>query len=139
MASSRGKNYSASELKQLCFSVVHISQDPVVGVGQKSATFWDRVTEHYEKHKPKGCKLRGRKSLEGKWSEVRHDTAKFVGVYQQVEDTQTSGTNEADMMEKAKELFKVNHPNGMSFAYQDCWAILKDCPKFAIPPDDLQK
>ncbi|CAM6089814.1 unnamed protein product [Calypogeia fissa] len=139
MATSRRKNYTVGELKQLCFSVLHISQDPVVGAGQRSQAFWDRVTDHYEKSKPNGCEFRGQKSLEGKWSYIRHDTAKWAGVYQQVLDMQISGTNEDDTMEKTRELYKLNHPKGKSFAYEECWAILKDCPKFAMPPDEVQK
>ncbi|CAM6089131.1 unnamed protein product [Calypogeia fissa] len=139
MATNRGKNYTVGELKQLCFSILHISQDPVVGAGQRSQAFWDQVTDHYEKSKPNGCEFTGRKSLEGKWSDIRHDTAKWAGVYQQVLDMQILGTNEDDTMEKTRELYKLNHPKGKSFAYEECWAILKDYPKFAMPPDEVHK
>lgn len=71
-----------------------MSQDPYVGAGQRAERFWDRVTEHYEKNKPKGAECRGRKSLEGKWLDIKHDVSKFIGCFQQVEDLQISGTND---------------------------------------------
>lgn len=63
MAASRTKNYGPEELK-LCYSFLYVSQDPCVG--QRAELLWDRVIEHYEKHKLKGVECRGQKSLEGK-------------------------------------------------------------------------
>ncbi|CAM6101505.1 unnamed protein product [Calypogeia fissa] len=139
MATSRGKNYSSEELKQLCLSVLHISQDPCVGAGQRKETFWDRVTDHYEKHKPRGSEFRGRKSLEGKWSEIKHDVAKFIGYFEQVADLKLSGTNADDTFEKAKELFKENHPKKKSFAFGDCYGILKDSPRWMPAANEMAK
>ena len=50
----RQANFSQDEDFMLCCAYVNVSVDPIVGVGQKSETFWTRVLEKYllltEKH-----------------------------------------------------------------------------------------
>lgn len=59
-------------------------------------------------HKPHGTESRG---------DINHDVAKFIGVFQQVEDLQISGMNDNDMLIKAKELYNPTHPKGKSFSF----------------------
>ncbi|CAM6103479.1 unnamed protein product [Calypogeia fissa] len=136
---SRGQNFSTAELKQLCCSWMHISQDPIVGGGQRNLTFWDRVGKHYNEHRPRSTQERPCRSLESKWSEVKHDVAKFSGSYSCVLDAHHSGTNEEDTLTKAKELYQVKHPKGKAFLYIDQWNLLKDCPRFAMTVDNLNQ
>jgi hypothetical protein len=37
----KGKNFKAEEESQLCRSFLHVSQDPIVGNGECSITFWE--------------------------------------------------------------------------------------------------
>jgi hypothetical protein len=50
----RQANFSQDKDFMLCCAYVSVSVDPIVGVGQKSETFWTRVLEKYllltEKH-----------------------------------------------------------------------------------------
>lgn len=61
---SKGRNFTPDEECQLCRSVLHVSQDPRVGNGQKNATFWDRITTHFNNVAPSG--KRPERSLESK-------------------------------------------------------------------------
>ena len=126
---SKGRNFTPDEECQLCRSVLHVSQDPRVGNGQKNATFWDRITTHFNNVAPSG--KRPERSLESKWSAIKHDVSKFVGVHSQVEDLQRSGTSEADILVEALDLYKLKHPKGASFTYLHCWYLLRNMPRWA--------
>ncbi|CAM6090693.1 unnamed protein product [Calypogeia fissa] len=134
---SRGSNFATAELKQLCCSWMHISQDPIIGGGQQNLTFWDRVGKHYNDSRPAGSQERGSRSLESKWSEIKHDVAKFSGSYSSVVDARHSGTNEVDTLQRAKELYQTKHSKNKVFLYLDQWQLLKNCPRFAMIVDDM--
>ena len=68
---SKGRNFTPEEECQLCRFVPHVSQDPRVGNGQKNATFWDRITTHFNNVAPSG--KHPERSLESKWSVIKHD------------------------------------------------------------------
>jgi hypothetical protein len=86
--SKRGKAFGSAEHKQLCFSYLEISEDPVVGMSQKNNGFWERVAEHYNaREKPS----RPWKSLEYKWGLIRKDTTKFISMYETVVKQKHSG------------------------------------------------
>ena len=76
-AGKKGKNFSADEERALCRSFLVVSQDPVCGNGQRNTAFWERITANYNANKPKSCPIRPARSLESKWSHIKHDVAKF--------------------------------------------------------------
>lgn len=127
----KGKNFTVEEDKQLCRSFLSISQDPIVGNGQKSSSFWERVAKSYNLHMPLGCCDRNARSLECKWGTIRHDVSKFCGVHSQVLGMHLSGVSSDDVLERALLLYKEKSPKQIPFTYIDCWLILKDVPRWA--------
>lgn len=91
------------ELKQVCYGVLHVSQDPCLGNGQQAENFWGQSEEHYEKQKPKDAKMRGTKSIKGTWM-ANHVFSKFIHCYQQLHARQMLGTNKANTLWATKEL-----------------------------------
>lgn len=77
-----GKNFIIEEKCQLCVSFLHINQDPKIRNGQKSNTFWDRVSKDYNKNKPICGIEQLTRSLKTKSREkvIEHDIAKYCGV-----------------------------------------------------------
>jgi hypothetical protein len=61
----KGKNFVREEEEQLCYSVLHVSQDRIVGNQQKGGVFWSRISQHYDEYRPAG--FRPSRSLESKW------------------------------------------------------------------------
>jgi hypothetical protein len=43
----KGRNFIPKEECQLCRSILHVSQDPRIGNGQKNGAFWERITTHF--------------------------------------------------------------------------------------------
>ena len=63
--SFRSKNFGPCEDIQLCRSHVHISQDPLQMINQTSATFLQRVADHFNSMDVNNCK-KTPKSLESR-------------------------------------------------------------------------
>jgi hypothetical protein len=127
---SKGRNFTPYEECQSCRSLLHVNQDSRVGNGQKNATFWDRITTHFNNVAPSG--KRPERSLESKWSVMKHDVSKFVGVHSHVEELRRSGASEADILVEALDLYKIKHPKGASFTYLHCWYLLRHVPRWAV-------
>jgi hypothetical protein len=111
----KGRNFIPQEEYQLCKSVLHVSQDPRIGTGQKSGSFWEHITTHF--NDPGVAGKRPARSLETKWSNIKHDVSKFVGVHSQVENLRRSGVSKSDILTKALELYKLKHPKGHAFTF----------------------
>jgi hypothetical protein len=84
--------------------------------------------KHYYNHKPEGCRKGLVRFLETKWSTIKYDVAKFVGIYKLVLALKESGTLLLNVPEHALELFKVKHLKQQSFVFIRYWTILKDIP-----------
>ncbi|PNT60972.1 hypothetical protein BRADI_5g08721v3 [Brachypodium distachyon] len=66
----RKGNFSDKEDEVLVAAWLHASMDPIVCTEQKSATYWNRIHEEYELHKPEGSD-RSVNSLSHRWSVVK--------------------------------------------------------------------
>jgi len=73
----KGKKIVVKEEKQVCRSILHVSQDLITRNGQKNQAFWEWITMHYNNNRPALCKERPAQSLETKWGLIKHDVAKF--------------------------------------------------------------
>ncbi|CAM6091189.1 unnamed protein product [Calypogeia fissa] len=138
-ASSQGKNFNSAELKLLCYSYLEISQDPLVGAGQRKQDFWIRTYEHYDKNKGANWTPRSQKSLESKWSEVRKATTRFIGCHKTIKDLNPSGLSTKDIFNKAKELYKERDLKKKDFPFHVCYFILKDMSHWLDPTDQMAK
>jgi hypothetical protein len=116
----KGRNFTSDEERQVCRSVLHISQDPIQGNGQRKEAFWDRIATHYNQNRPAGGDHRLSRSLETKWGVIKHDVAKFIGVYNQILGLRESGASLDDVLQNALELYKVKHPKQHSFFFIHC-------------------
>ena len=124
----------------MCRSFLCISQDPVIGNGQRSGTFWERVAEHYNQNRPTTGGERPARSLETKWGSMKHDVVKFVRVYKQVNLCCKSGSSFDNILENALELYKVKHPKQQSFIFFHCWLLVGDVPRWMESvPDTRQR
>jgi hypothetical protein len=126
----KGKVYLREEEEQLCRSVMHVSQDRIVGNQQRAGVFWERVSEHYDDNRLAG--LRPQRSLETKWGHVKHDVSKWIGVHSQVMKLARSGSSVADNLKRAHDLYQQKDAKGCEFVYEHCWLIVRDNPRWAL-------
>jgi len=101
----------------------------VIGNGQKFATFWDRVQNHFNESCPTGCVPRFARSLKIKWGIIKHDVAKFIGNYIVVFMLCESRIGFENTLHKALDLYKTKHPKHQVFTYLHAWYVLKEIPQ----------
>ena len=53
---AKGRIFVKEEERQLTRSVLHVTQYPFVGNGQKGSSFWERILVHYDDNKPSGVR-----------------------------------------------------------------------------------
>lgn len=101
----RTRNFTDKEDKLLVAAWLHASMDPIVGTEQKHATYWNRIHEEYELHKPQGSE-RNVNSISHRWSVVKEQVGRFCGCYEQIMHRHESGKTEQDKIVDALKLFK---------------------------------
>ncbi|KNE94565.1 hypothetical protein PSTG_12117 [Puccinia striiformis f. sp. tritici PST-78] len=141
------KNWLIEEDKALCTAWLETTQDPIVGNGQKSDTFWERIHKYYtelvervnrEKKNQKSfnqiaiCSVG---SVECCWGHILMFVNKFIGFYSQCEDQLKSGQTQDQILSKAKEMFK--NQCKMRYNLDHCYVLLKDAQKFQMAQDEV--
>jgi hypothetical protein len=69
----------ANEEKQLCWSMFHVLQDPLIASGHNNQAFWKRNTIHYNNNRPLCCVEHLARSLKTKWGMIKHNVTNFCG------------------------------------------------------------
>ena len=87
----------------------------------------------------RSCPIRPARSLELQWSHIKHDVAKFSGVFKQVSDCKESGAPAEDILERALEFYKDRHPKHQGFVFLHCWHLLKAVPRWWQSAQDIQR
>jgi hypothetical protein len=66
--------------------------------------------------------------LETKWGTIKHDVAKFIGVYNQVVGCRELRTSLDDVLQRALELYKNQAPEAVVFCIYPLLAGFEGCP-----------
>ena len=136
-------NYSEDEDYLIAMAFVHVTVDPIRGVGQKSETFWTRVHEKFcllqQKELPVigfDIIVRTRDSIEQRWKKrISRSVQLWNKHYRQLKGMQKSGWNEDKYIEEASALYKSD--TGETFRFAKCVPVLHKLPKFdpmVLPP-----
>ena len=136
---NKGKNFNADEERPLCRSYLVVLPDLVCGNGQRNTAFWERITTNYNHNKPRSCRICLARSLESKWSHIKHDVAKFSGVFKQVSNCREFGASAEDVLEKTLEFYKDRQPKQQGFAFLHCWHLFKEVPRWWQSAQDIQR
>ncbi|KNF00530.1 hypothetical protein PSTG_06222 [Puccinia striiformis f. sp. tritici PST-78] len=141
------KNWSIDEDKALCTAWLETTRDPVVGTGQKSDTFWERIHKYYaelvekvnkekknlKSFNPIVIRLVG--SVECRWGHILKFVNKFIGFYSQCEDRLKSGHTRDQILSEAKEMLKNQCKTRYNLDH--CYVILKEAAKFKMARDEV--
>ncbi|XP_024313691.1 glutathione S-transferase T3-like [Brachypodium distachyon] len=130
----RKGNFSDKEDEVLVAAWLHASMDPIVGAKQKSATYWNRIHEEYELHKPEGSD-RSVNSLSHRWSVLKEQVGRFCGCYDQIMHRHESGKTEQDKIVDALKLFKSLDKTHKGFVLLHCWNMMRFEQKWLAQTD----
>jgi hypothetical protein len=119
-------NYSEYEDYLIAMAFVHVTVDPIKGVGQKSETFWTRVHEKFCLLQQKELAIIGhdiyirtRDSIEQRWKKrISKNVQLWNKHYRQLKGMQKSGWNEDKYVEEASALYKSH--TGETFRFAKC-------------------
>jgi hypothetical protein len=140
MAKNKRVQFSTEECVRLTSCYLTISEDSIVGVGQKSETFWNGITQKFTSAGGSEATSRTARSLSSKWNEISRACKKFTGYYNAQERLNESGTTEEDMMDKALLEYKAREGSltknnqtyvPKEFVFVECWKVLKEHPRWA--------
>ncbi|KAF9590381.1 hypothetical protein IFM89_034091 [Coptis chinensis] len=123
---NRLSNFTIDEDVKLCESWITIGEDGIVGMGQTSGNYWQRITNEFKLRNP--GTPRTLESIKARWQMINKSVSKFVGYMAQVENNRRSGTTIQDMMARGRVFYQEKE--GSAFAYDHCYLILKDTPKW---------
>ena len=120
----------------LCCAYVNVSVDPIIGVGQKSETFWTRALEKYLLHTEKHLSdngeelpVRNSASLQQRWKKkIASPMQLWNKFYRRTKSVKRSGWNEDNYVEEASKLY--NEEVGKPFGLEKCVVVLHKLPKF---------
>jgi hypothetical protein len=138
----RGRKWSSPEDEALVRAYLQVSENPIHGTEQKSATIWSTINKRFI-GALRGTPLeragdpRTDQTLRNRWLTISHDVAKFVGCLSLVEVRHESGKSPEDLIVDARTAF--NEQQGATFAFDGCWQLLRKVPKFMAGISSPQK
>ncbi|XP_074562791.1 glutathione S-transferase T3-like [Curcuma longa] len=115
--------------KLLAAAYTIMSEDPVVGNGQKNDSFWKRVVTYYNTNREKGGKKRTADKAKSHWAAVKKIVNRYNGIYNKWYNDRPSGWSDEDLMVRAHEEYKSTFKS--TFQYEHVWRIVKDSPMYA--------
>lgn len=118
----RGKGFQVEEDERLCRCWIQVTNDSIVGTGQKSTDFWNRVEGLYN-----SSGARTKKSLQNRFGVISRAVNKFVGCHRRASREKPSGTDKDWVTKEALSLYRAQEHS--AFTILHCYHILKDCPK----------
>ncbi|KAF9619543.1 hypothetical protein IFM89_007370, partial [Coptis chinensis] len=125
-------NFTIDEDVKLCESWRTIGEDGIVGMGQTSGNYWQRITNEFKLCNP--GTPRTLESIKAHWQMINKSVSKFVGYMAQVENNRRSGTTIQDMVSQNFKMSRgrvfYQEKEGSVFAYEHCYLILKDTSKW---------
>lgn len=136
-ASVGAKKWSLEEDKRLITAWINTSVDPITGADQKRTSFWGKVAANFNTHAPKGAMQRSGKTCNARWNRTYPLVNKWVGIMDQMERNNVSGSNIEDIMNRAHETFLKRV--GRKFDLEHWYYMLKDQPKWRIFCDTLDE
>ncbi|KAL4598249.1 hypothetical protein ACB092_11G047700, partial [Castanea dentata] len=109
---------------------LNISVDAVQGTDQKTDTFWEKVWQYFCENNTYGT-TRSVSSVTSRWGTISREISKFAGLLAKIEARNPSGSTDQMKLEDAKVLYmKSSHNKKVAFAFEHCWAVLKNQPKW---------
>lgn len=135
----RGKAWTKAETIALVEAFVHISEDEIIGVNQRTETLYDRVVAE-AKTRYTGDWHRGVLACKSRWQAVSKEVQKFIGIDLLIQSVPRSGWNDDDYYKAAVKAYfsaktdfnmeNVEDEDALVFEFKDEWEILKEHQKW---------
>lgn len=119
---SRGKNFSASDDRNLCIAWLAISNDPLKGRDQQGDAFWKEVQEHAK------VKKRTWNGIRQRWGQISRCVMKFIECYSAVQSRAGGTLHDDSVYDEAVKLYLAT--TNKKWQFSECWEMLRNSSKF---------
>lgn len=120
----RGKNFTASDDRNICIAWLAMTQDPLKGRDQQGDIFWRDVQEHAKVYQHNWNAVRQR------FGYISRSVTKFVEYYDKIVFSHRGvPKSQDDLYNDAVKLY-LAETNVRTWKFLDCWDILRNDPKF---------
>lgn len=120
---TRGKNFSAADDRNICIAWLAISNDPLKGRDQMGDGFWKEIQEHAR------VKKRSYNAIRQRWGLISRCVMKFIDCYTAANNRANDGTLVGSVYDEAIELY-MKRTNSKKWPFSECYEILRNSPKF---------
>ncbi|XP_025825469.1 glutathione S-transferase T3-like [Panicum hallii] len=105
------------------------SNDPIHSNYKKNEQYWKEVTAAYNSAILKN-RARLLKQVKDRFGRIKKRVAWFCGNWKEANALWASGESDADLMDKALNLYEEEHKKYGPFLFRHCWDVLRKEPKW---------
>jgi uncharacterized protein YdaT len=105
------------------------SNDPIHSNYKKNEQYWKEVTAAYNSAILKN-RARLLKQVKDRFGRIKKRVAWFCGNWKEANALRASGESDADLMDKALNLYEEEHKKYGPFLFRHCWDVLRKEPKW---------
>jgi hypothetical protein len=105
------------------------SNDPIHANYKKNEQYWKEVTAAYNSGIPKN-RARLLKQVKDRFGRIKKRVQWFCGSWKEANALWASGESDADLMNKALNLYEEEHKKDGPFQFRHCWEVLRKAPKW---------
>jgi hypothetical protein len=105
------------------------SNDPIHSNYKKNEQYWKEVTAAYNSAILKN-RARLLKQVKDRFGRIKKRVAWFCGNWKEANALRASGESDADLMDKALNLYEEEHKKDGPFLFRHCWDVLRKEPKW---------
>jgi hypothetical protein len=114
------------------------SNDPIHSNYKKNEQYWKEVTAAYNSVTPKS-RARLLKQVKDRFGRIKKRVQWFCGSWKEANALWASGESDADLMNKALNLYEEEHKKDGPFQFRHCWKVLRKEPKWDAYLERLEK
>jgi hypothetical protein len=123
----RSTNFTFVEDEAICRAWIYVTEDSIVGAGQRVAHFWERIYVNFKQRVGDDTR-RTKDSLSARFGVIQRACSRWAGIISTTERTARSGTTIQDRLAEAKTSYYLSHKS--HFQLEHCWILLKESPKW---------
>ncbi|XP_021974604.1 uncharacterized protein LOC110869677 [Helianthus annuus] len=133
----KATKWTPIEEEALAKAYIGMSNHPTKGNNQTGDGFWSKVLAKFLGLMDQGA-YRDVDSVSSKWRKLNASINRFCEEYDKLYTSgRRSGMSDDDVFQKALDKYKANN-GGTNFTHVRAWAILKDDPKWAPIPNEVE-
>ncbi|KAL6515286.1 hypothetical protein OROHE_018918 [Orobanche hederae] len=125
------RHWTVEEDIALTKARLHVSCDPIVGVGQKSGTLWSRILQVWRQNMGVYDAARDSNALSCRWGRIQSEVNRYHAYYERLVRTPQSGSTPECIRRGALRLYQDDPASkNQPFKHEECWELCRKNAKW---------